>query len=147
MYNAFLSAHNLIRWIVVLAGVLAFVRAWRGWMTRATWTDGDLKAGKAFVWATSLQFVLGIVLYAVSPLIRQGLGDMKAAMADPNLRKMVVEHPVMMLISIALVHIGAARVRKATSDSGRFQTATIWWGIALASVLGFIPWGRPILPF
>jgi hypothetical protein len=147
MFSALLASHNLIRWLVVAAGIWAFFRAWRGWMTRAVWTDADRKAGRYFVLAITIQFVLGIALYAASPLIQQGLSDMGAAMRDPNLRKMVVEHPIMMLISVALVHIGAGRVKKATSDSGRFQAATIWWGIAIASVLGFIPWNRPILPF
>ncbi|MBL8983594.1 MAG: hypothetical protein JNL26_15515, partial [Gemmatimonadetes bacterium] len=44
-------------------------------------------------------------------------------------------------------HVGLAKVKKAASDSARFQAATIWWGIAVASVLGFIPWNRPLLPF
>lgn len=147
MYSVLLSTHNLVRWLVVAAGVWAFWHAWRGWMTRAQWTEADYRAGKAFVWAISAQFVLGLALYAASPIIHQGFADMGAAMRDPALRKMVVEHPIMMLVSVSLVHIGAARVRKANSDSGRFQTATIWWGIALASVLGFIPWDRPALPF
>ncbi|MGQ0646523.1 MAG: hypothetical protein ACT4P7_03070 [Gemmatimonadaceae bacterium] len=147
MYSAILITHNLVRWVVVLAGLWAFWHAWRGWMQRAQWTDADLKAGKAFAATISLQFVLGVLLYAVSPLTRQGMADMGAAMSDPAMRKIVVEHPVMMLISVALTHIGLSRVRKAKSDSGRFQTATIWWGIALASILGFIPWDRPLLPF
>ena len=83
----------------------------------------------------------------MSPLIRQGWGDFGAAMRDPALRKFVVEHPIMMIAFVALTHIGAGRVRKATSDSGRYQTATIFWGIALAIVLAFIPWNRPFLPF
>ena len=147
MHPALLVTHNLVRWVVVLAGVWAFWHAWRGWMQRATWTDGDLKAGKTFVWAITAQFVLGLLLYAFSPLVRDAFSDMGATMADPARRKMVVEHPAMMLISITLAHVGLARVRKSKSDSGRFQTATIWWGIALASVLGFIPWDRPLLPF
>jgi hypothetical protein len=147
MFPAVLATHNVVRWLVVAAGIWAFWRAWRGWMTRGVWGEADLKAGKYFAQAISLQLVLGILLYALSPIIREGFGDFGAAMREPAMRKYLVEHPLMMLVSVALVHIGVARVRKATSDSGRFQTATIWFGIALASVLGFIPWDRPALPF
>ena len=72
---------------------------------------------------------------------------MGAAMRTPSVRYFVVEHVFVMLAAIALGHIGAARIRKAGSDSARFQTATIWMGLALAAAAGFVPWDRPILPF
>lgn len=147
MYSVLLSTHNVVRWLVLAVGLYALVRVWRGWITRAVWTDRDAKLLKLFPGVASLQFVLGIVLYIMSPLVRQGFGDFGAAMRDPLLRKFVVEHPILMVAFVALVHIGAGRVRKATSDSGRFQTATIFWGIALVVALGFIPWNRPLLPF
>lgn len=146
MSNTVLLLHNLIRWAVVLAGVWAVFRSWRGWMSRGVWTPADMQAGQVYVNVISLQFVLGLVLYAVSPLIRSGMADMGNAMRTPSVRYFLVEHVVMMLVSIALAHIGLAKVKKATSDSSRFQSATIWWGISVASVLGFIPWNRPWWP-
>lgn len=147
MYSVLLATHNVVRWLVLAVGLFAVVRVWRGWMTRAAWTESDTKVLKAFTGVASLQFVVGLLLYIMSPLVRQGWGDMGSAMRDPNLRKFVVEHPLMMIVVVALVHIGAARARKATSDSGKFQTTTIFWGIAVAATLGFIPWARPLLPF
>lgn len=147
MYAVLLATHNVVRWLVLAVGLYAVVRVWRGWMTRAVWTERDARLLKTFPGTASLQFVLGILLYIMSPLIRQGWGDFGAAMRDPALRKFVVEHPIMMIAFVALAHIGAGRVRKATSDSGRFQTATIFWGVALAIALGFIPWNSPLLPF
>jgi dolichyl-phosphate-mannose--protein O-mannosyl transferase len=78
--------------------------------------------------------------------VRTGLADMGEAMRNPSVRYFVVEHVAMMLVAIAFAHIGAARIRKATSDSARFQTATIWMGLALAIAAGFVPWFRPLLP-
>jgi hypothetical protein len=147
MYSALLAAHNVVRWLVLLAGIWAAVRAWRGWMARGTWSAADHSAGRAFVNLISLQLVLGLALYAVSPLIRQGIEDMSAAMRTPSIRYFLVEHVVMMLIAVALAHVGLARVNKAASDSARFQAAAIWWGIATAAVAGFIPWNRPFWPF
>ena len=147
MYTALLATHNVVRWLVLASGFWAMARAWGGWRSRAVWTGADAAAGQRFVQATSLQFVIGLVLYAVSPLIRQGVADMGAAMRDPALRTFLVEHPLMMLLSIALVHIGSARVRKATSDSGRFQAATVWWGLGVTSLLAMMPWARRLLPF
>ncbi|MBK8246604.1 MAG: hypothetical protein IPK85_04280 [Gemmatimonadetes bacterium] len=147
LYQIILASHNAFRWLVVLAGVWAGFRVWRGWMSRAGCAEADLNVGRLFVNATSIRFVLGLVLYAISPLIRQGMADMGTAMRTAGVRYFMVEHVFMMLVSIALAHIGLAKVKKATTDSARFQSATIWWGIAVASVLGFIPWNRPLLPF
>jgi hypothetical protein len=44
-------------------------------------------------------------------------------------------------------HIGLAKVKKATTDFGAISVRHHLAGIAVASVLGFIPWNRPLLPF
>ena len=147
MHSFILSTHNIVRWLVLAAGIWATWRAWRGWMTRAVWTDKDMTAGKVFAGAADLQFAIGVVLYAVSPLIRQGFGDFGAAMRTQGIRYFLVEHVLMMVVAVALVHVGVSRVRKGKSDSAKFQTATIWWGIATAAIAGFIPWQRPLFPF
>ncbi len=146
MYSVLLATHNIVRWLVLAAGVWAVFRVWRGWLSRAVWTEGDAGAVKLFVNSLSLQFVVGLLLYGVSPLIRGALSDMGAAMRNAPVRYFAVEHIVVMLLAIALGHIGAARIRKAASDSARFQAATIFMGFALAAVAGFIPWGRPLFP-
>jgi hypothetical protein len=116
-------------------------------MSRAAWSDGDMRAAKAFAGLISLQLLLGLALYFVSPLIRQGMADMSTAMKTPSVRYFLVEHSAMMFIAIALAHVGLARAKRAASDMKRFQAVSIWMGIALAAVLGFIPWQRPLLPF
>jgi hypothetical protein len=146
MYPIVLGVHNIVRWLVLAAALWVVIRVWRGWMSRATWTDADSMAIRLFVNVLSLQFVLGVVLYAVSPLVRQGLANMGAAMRDPAIRYFVVEHATVMLIAVALAHIGAGRVRKAGSDSAKFQTASIWFLIVLAAIAAFVPWGRPMVP-
>jgi hypothetical protein len=146
MYTALLATHNIVRWLVLGAGVWAVFRAWRGWRTRAVWEAADASAVKLFVNALSLQFLVGLVLYIFSPLIKSGLTDMGAAMRNPDVRYFVVEHVVVMLAAIAFGHIGAGKVKKASSDSARFQAATIWMGLALAAAAGFVPWFRPLFP-
>lgn len=147
MYPVVLGLHNLVRWVVVAAGVWAVVLAWQGLRGRSGWTRREAGAAQAFVLALDVQLLLGILLYAVfSPLTRDGMRDMAVAMRDPAVRYFLVEHVVIMLSAVVLAHVGAVRIRRAVTDAARFQQAAIWLGLALAVVLGFIPWARPLVP-
>jgi hypothetical protein len=147
MYHIVLALHNLVRWAVIGAGLWAVIRFWRGWMGRAIWTHRDATAAKVWVAALDVQFVLGILLYAIlSPLTHRAFGDLGAAMRDPATRYFVVDHEAIMIVAIAIAHVASVRVKRATTDSARFQTAAIWFGVALAAIIGFVPWMRPALP-
>jgi hypothetical protein len=147
MYPFVLGLHNLVRWIVIAVGLWATIRFWRGWFAKATWSSGENTAARLFVIVLDVQFLLGVLLYAFfSPLTRKAFQDMGAAMSDPPVRYFVADHVAVMLIAIVAAHIASARIKRAASDAVRFQTAAMWFGIALAAVLGFVPWGRPLLP-
>jgi hypothetical protein len=123
------------------------VLAWRGWLGRREWTTAEARAARIFVSTLDLQLVVGILLYTVfSPLTRQAFADMGSAMRDPAVRYFLIEHVGIMLAAIAVAHVGAVRIKRAATDPERYQAASIWLGIALAAVAGFIPWARPLLP-
>jgi cytochrome c biogenesis factor len=147
MYPLVLGAHNLVRWLVILAGLYVVIRAWRSWLFRSPWSAVDLRAGALFVRTLDVQILIGIVLYAfVSPLTRQAFADVGGAMRDPAVRYFFVEHVVVMLVAAALAHIGAVKVRRAKDDASRAKTAAIWYGLSIAAILGFVPWQRPWIP-
>jgi len=142
-----LALHNAVRWLVLIAGLWAVVRTWRGFLQGSTWTSSDDKATRFFVIALDVQLLVGLLLYfAFSPLVRQAMGNMAAAMRDAPVRYFVVEHVVIMLVAIVLAHIGSARVKRASTDAAKFRTAAIFYGIAFAGVAGFVPWFRPLMP-
>ncbi len=147
MYPFGLSLHNAVRWIVLAAGVWAVILAWRGWLGGRQWTSAEARATRAFVGVLDLQFVIGLLLFAVlSPLTRQAFSDVGAAMQDAPVRYFLLEHPLIMLAAIGAAHFGAVKVRQATTDAERFQRASIWLGLSLAALTGFIPWARPLVP-
>ena len=144
MYTSVLFIHSWLRWIVILAGLLAFARAASGASGRKPWTPADDRAGFWFSMALDVQFLLGLLLYFfLSPLTAAALNDFGAAMKNPGLRFFAVEHVFGMLIGVALVHIGRARARKADSLR-RHKVAAIFFALALAAILASIPWpGTP----
>lgn len=145
MYTAFLVIHSYLRWLVLLAGLLALVRGIAGVSGRRPWEAADEAAGRWFVVGLDVQFLIGIVIYLfLSPFTMSAWGDMAETMRNAPLRLIVVEHEVGMLVALALAHIGRARIRKTSDAVRRHKLAAIFFGLALVVVLLSIPW--PFMP-
>ncbi|MEO7192606.1 MAG: hypothetical protein ABI051_16260 [Vicinamibacterales bacterium] len=153
MYGAVLLLHSYVRWLVLLAGILAVARAFGGVTGRRAWTPADDRAGRMFNIILMAQFLLGMLLYiGLSPITQAAMRDLGAAMRNPVVRFFVVEHLFGMLVAMALANIGKARIRRARHDERRHRTALTFYGIALLAILASIPWplfayGRPLLRY
>ena len=145
MYDLVLFAHSWLRWLVLLAGLAAIARAVSGVNTRRPWTPLDDRGGMWFTAALDLQMLIGLVLYAfLSPVTQSAFVDMAAAMRAAPVRFFAVEHPVGMIVSIALAHVGRVRIRKAPDSESRHKRALVFFGLALLVLLLSMPW--PIGP-
>jgi hypothetical protein len=148
MYSAALTLHSWMRWVVIAAGLFAFVRAAAGASGRKSWRPSDDRAGFWFTTTLDFQMLLGLLLYFfLSPFTTQALHDFGAAMKATGPRFWAIEHPVGMLIGLTIAHIGRARARK-TDSLRRHKVVAIFFGLALAVILASIPWpgtaaGRP----
>jgi hypothetical protein len=152
MYLWVLALHSVLRWLVLLFGLVAVGRALSGWAGARPWTPGDDRAGRLFGRTLDVQVLLGLILYALlSPITHAAFANMGAVMRDPTLRYFTIEHVFAMIIAIAFVNIGRVRVRKMATDVARHRAATIFYGLALLAILMGIPWpfmkvGRPLIP-
>jgi hypothetical protein len=141
MYDLLLFAHSWLRWLVLLAVLMAVARAAGGVSSRRPWTPVDDRAGMWMTSSLDLQMLIGIVLYGfLSPVTKSAFVDMAAAMRAAPIRFFVVEHPVGMIAAIALAHIGRVRARKAATSEAMHKTALIFFGLALLVLLLSIPW-------
>ena len=140
-----LSVHSMLRWVVLIFGLLAVIRAWQGRLSRRPWTPADRKAGLAFSLALDVQFLIGLTLFFTSPITRMGMQAPGAMMQSSVARFFTVEHPFIMLIAIGVLHMGRSRLRKSSTDAARHRTASIFFTVALLLLLAGIPW--PFLPY
>jgi hypothetical protein len=153
MYLATVTLHSLLRWLVLAFALVAIIRAYAGWFGNRPWTPLDDRAGKLLAISVDVQMLVGLVLYGLlSPITWTAFADMGAAMRDATLRFYAVEHLVLMVIAIALVHVGLARARKAAPGTKQHRTAAIFYTLALVLVFAGIPWpfrgaiARPLFP-
>jgi len=90
-----------------------------------------------------IQLLIGLAWYFMSPayqfLKENGMG---ATMKDSGMREQVVEHPLMMILAIALITMGFSKAKKRTTEKSKFSTLMWYYGIALLIVLVMIPWTR-----
>jgi hypothetical protein len=146
MYVALLHTHNLTRWIVLVAALLALVWALQGWLANRPFEKRHRFANLAFVASMDVQLLIGIALYVVSPLVQVALSDMGAAMRIHELRFFAVEHLSIMLVAVILAHVGSATVRRAKGDRGKHGRGLLWFGLSTIALLAGIPWDRALLP-
>jgi hypothetical protein len=144
MYSLLLILHSWLRWFALAAVIAVLIRAMRGAASGNAFDKTDEKWIKGAAHLLTAQAMIGIVLYAVSPYIRSLLSDMSAAMQDRASRLFAVEHAVIMIIVVALSHVGFAVAKKARSDQARHARIAIFYGIALALIGYAIPWVRPM---
>ena len=141
MYPTLLTIHSLLRWIVLVAALVAVARAVSGWSGGKPWTPTDERVGKQFSAVLGIQFLVGLVLYGfVSPITTAAFQDFGAAMRDSIFRFWAVEHLTGMVVAIALAGIGSARARRQTSGPARHRTTAIFFGLSLLVMLASIPW-------
>ena len=146
MYSTLLLLHSYTRWLVLIMMVYALGRAWWGFIRKRTWTKDDTIAALGFTWITSLQFVLGLALFLIpGGIARAAWQNFSVAMTVYELRFFGFEHPLQMVIALAVVHLGSARARKAQPAQRQFRWATICFTIAAILILTMIPWWRPLL--
>jgi len=135
-----LILHSILRWAILLTGIWAFIRAWKGVNGKTPFTAADNKAGLFFSISFDIQFLIGLILYFISPLVKTARADMGAAMKDGVLRFFAVEHVTMALLALVLVHIGRSKVKKSPTDALKHKRALIFYGLALLLILLLIPW-------
>ena len=147
MYPVVLAIHNIVRWVVLILGIIVVVRGLLGWFGKREWSTTDRKLGVYFTSSIDVQLLVGLILYVfLSPLTTSAFRDFGAVMSNDGLRFFAVEHSVTMLLAVVFAHLGGVYSKRASASKDKFRMAAIWYGLALIAVLLGMPWMRPFLP-
>jgi hypothetical protein len=132
MHELILVLHSWVRWVAIVAGVVATASAFAS----SSSAGATSRSGVIFTTALNIQFLLGIILL----LTLNVFSDFGATMRDPIARFYTVEHETIMIVAIALAHIGRARARKApTAASARTRTI-VFFGLSTILLIVGTPW-------
>lgn len=137
MYNIIQHAHSGIMWLAVtmliLSVVFSLLKMIKNEETISTSLFRLFNYTKQLLY---VQFVLGVVLLFISPLVHYTSGFMK----NEALRFQGLEHPLMMLIAIGLVAVGLFKSKTKTSTKQKYKVVFIYYALALLVIVLMVPW-------
>ena len=131
MYATFLLLHSLARYIVLVLLIVLIARSLMGMINKSAFSGTDGKISLFTLIATHTQFLLGLVLYFVSPFVVFS-GD---TMKDATMRYWTVEHISMMLIAVVLITIGRSTMKKLADGPAKHKRLFIFNTIALVIII------------
>jgi len=142
MYRAIYYLHSYWAYMVILVVFLATINALIGVFSKKPYGAKDFRISLFALICTHLQLLIGLILFFVSPKIvwfSENV-DMGLIMKNSTMRMYNVEHPLLMIIAIALITIGYSKHKKKLSSAPKFETLAIFYTLAFAAILAMIPW-------
>lgn len=141
MYTIVKTLHSYWAYLVLLMLVLAAGNSIVKTLAKKEYDPRDFRVSLFTLIVTHIQLLIGIVLYFsadyFSIISEMGMGNV---MKNSTLRSNIVEHPLTMIIAVALITIGYSKHKKQLVSSGKLKTLAIFYTLALVLVLAKIPW-------
>ena len=135
--------HSGWAYITVLIIIIAVANAIIGVTSNKEFQEKDLRIPLFALIIAHIQLLIGLVAYFTSAqfaiLKENGMG---AAMKDPEIRLVVMEHPLMMILAVILITVGFSKHKNKSSDKAKFKTIALYYGVALLFILSRIPWDK-----
>ena len=145
MYSTIQFVHSMWAYLVLVILVVTTFNSLIKFFGGKEYGAKDMRLALFTLITMHLQLLIGLVLWFVSEgygLKAISNGGMKAVMGSPDIRKLTVEHPTLMIIAIALVTIGYSKHKKQRLSTPKFKKLAIFYTLALIAVLAMIPWAK-----
>lgn len=125
-----LTVHSIVRWIVVIVGVIVAVKLLIGWLQNGKFSSLDRRLSMVFSIAIDVQILIGLITLLTMGLTRQRM-----------------EHAFVMILALVAVHL-PMRWRNAP-DAARFRNTLLSFVVALILIfigVSLLPggWARPL---
>lgn len=132
------SIHSTLAYAVLAVVLIAVINAFLGLSAKRNFTKNDRSLSLVALIFSHIQLLVGLVLWATSPLGK----DAMSQMSNAAMRLTAVEHPLVNIIAIVLITIGWSKHKKEESSNGKFKKIGIFYGLGLLLILSRIPWSN-----
>lgn len=132
------SIHSTLAYAVLAVVLIAVLNAFLGLSAKRNFTKNDRSLSLVALILSHIQLLVGLVLWATSPLGK----DAMSQMSNAAMRLTAVEHPLVNIIAIVLITIGWSKHKKEESSNGKFKKIGIFYALGLLLILSRIPWSN-----
>ena len=137
MYETIQSVHSILAYAALGLLLLASINAIFGLTSKKLFTDKDLRLSLFTLIICHIQLLVGLILYFVSPLGLEQLGNM-----SDSARPLSLEHPLTNIIALVLITIGWSKHKKEESNNGKFKKIAVFYTLGLVLILSRLPWAN-----
>jgi len=145
MYDILIIIHNILRWGVLISGIIAITKAAKGVINKSDFVKADNTSQLVFVMICHTQLLIGLVLYFISPKVDEAFKS-GMMMKNADFRFIGVEHIATMVIAIAFIQVGRTLSKKASESLSKHKIALRYFAIGMILILARIPWSKALLP-
>jgi len=136
MYSLLTHTHSGLRWIVLLTLLIAIGNAIGKTNGNRPFLNKDKRLAMMALVFTHIQFIIGLILYFISPKVVFSV----ESMSNSVLRFFLVEHIFIMLLAVILITVGYSRAKRAIDEGKKFRNILVFYLIGLLLILAGIPW-------
>lgn len=140
MYDTVQFIHSWWAYLVLLVLLITVVLSLVGLFSKKEYGATEFRLALFTLITTHIQLLIGIVLYFVSPKFAAFQGGMGTVMKNAESRLYLVEHPLIMIISVILITVGYSKHKKKLTSHPKFKTLSIFYTLGLILILSRIPW-------
>ncbi|BAO75384.1 hypothetical protein WPG_1154 [Winogradskyella sp. PG-2] len=134
--------HSYWAYLVLVVLILATVNALIKFFGDKEFDAKDFRISLFALITMHIQLLLGIILFFTKDYFTtiNEMGGMGEVMKNAVMRSNIIEHPLTMIIAVALVTIGYSKHKKKLVSKPKFKILAIFYTLALVLVLAKIPW-------
>ncbi|MFP9112854.1 hypothetical protein ACLI1A_02860 [Flavobacterium sp. RHBU_3] len=141
MYDSIKELHSFWAYGVLGLLLIASLNSFVGLSRKKPFTANDRKIALFALIFSHVQLLLGLIMLAISPLWANAAHAEGGIMND-TFRPLLVEHPAINIIALALITIGWSKHKKAEGDAAKFKKIAVLYAIGLVLLLSRIPWSN-----
>lgn len=135
MYEIIKNLHSWWAYLTLAILIVAVVNALIGYTSKKSFENKDLRISLFALIFSHIQLLIGLLLYFISPLGFEQLGEMK----DSAIRLTSLEHPLTNILAIVFITIGWSKHKKADGNA-KFKKIFFFYAVGLLLLLSRIPW-------
>lgn len=143
MITGFLHLHSVLRYAIIIVLLIAIFQYIRSKSAKKSFSSGDKTLSLLSMIIMDIQFLIGGVLFFLGPNAPMKYFDSLSfgeIMKEKIPRFFTLEHPLMIIIALVLVHIGHASVKKDISSDRKYKKLITMYTLALIIILAAVPW-------